>query len=586
MPTKIRQKLLPLRSLAIPLLLALTTVAIPRASAHHGPPTGPGGEAITTVRAEKVFDMFSGTNRRVLNNQSNYTSIVDGPDGNGEFILQILVNPLGHPGEGLSKPLSNMAVAQVAVNAQNNIITPRWIIGEDVWPHTECLQREGIIVSGQLTEEDTTRSEAIAGEVTSAGAGALTGALIGAEGGGPVGFIVGLVIGIAFEFDGDDDYGSYNGSFTGTGGKEELEMPLSGGADGGGTVHLSVDSPPTGRAAPECSPTPSPSPSPSVSPSPTPVAPEERQSLLFSPLHGVVELASLVRAERGNPGGLSEGRVQAIRDSYVALAVAMGEISAGIEIDAARGFTGVSEAIADYTEARAIVAEAPITALDLYSSAFFKAASARYEGAQSETDVLMPLDISTLGFISARHDADLHLPVGVFGADEPSELVVDAPAGVEPDVIPIPGSDSLFELHLPFGGAAPGTYEIDLQAFSGQLQSARTITVRLGPRPPTCLGRQVTLRGTSGPDRLDGSKGPDVIAGLGGDDEIDGRGGRDRLCGDAGSDTLLGGDGDDLLSGGSSDDLLEGGPGADNCDGGKGRDGILVGGNDGCEKFE
>jgi Ca2+-binding RTX toxin-like protein len=57
----------------------------------------------------------------------------------------------------------------------------------------------------------------------------------------------------------------------------------------------------------------------------------------------------------------------------------------------------------------------------------------------------------------------------------------------------------------------------------------------------TCGGREATITGTDGDDRLAGTDGRDVIAGLGGSDQIDGRGGRDIICGGGGTDFLLGG---------------------------------------------
>lgn len=90
--------------------------------------------------------------------------------------------------------------------------------------------------------------------------------------------------------------------------------------------------------------------------------------------------------------------------------------------------------------------------------------------------------------------------------------------------------------------------------------------------PALCLGRQVTVLGTPGDDRLRGTDGDDVIAGLGGHDVMTGDGGNDRICGTDGRDQLLGGPGNDLLSGGEGDDFIEGGTGADQLYGDGGRD--------------
>jgi Ca2+-binding RTX toxin-like protein len=97
----------------------------------------------------------------------------------------------------------------------------------------------------------------------------------------------------------------------------------------------------------------------------------------------------------------------------------------------------------------------------------------------------------------------------------------------------------------------------------------------------TCHGREATIIGTDGDDRLNGTTGPDVIVARDGDDRVRGLGGDDVLCGGPGADRLSGGDGDDELYGeldgrrarGGGDyvwrgDTLAGGLGDDVLDGG------------------
>jgi Ca2+-binding RTX toxin-like protein len=97
----------------------------------------------------------------------------------------------------------------------------------------------------------------------------------------------------------------------------------------------------------------------------------------------------------------------------------------------------------------------------------------------------------------------------------------------------------------------------------------------------SCGGRQVTLRGTRGRDRLAGTPGRDVISAGAGNDSVNARGGNDTICGGPGSDRikgavgadrLLGGPGPDRLHGGRGRDRLRGGPGRDRCRPGRGRD--------------
>lgn len=73
-------------------------------------------------------------------------------------------------------------------------------------------------------------------------------------------------------------------------------------------------------------------------------------------------------------------------------------------------------------------------------------------------------------------------------------------------------------------------------------------------RPGRCAGKEATLTGTVGRDRLRGTSGRDVIVALGGNDRVLGRSGRDLLCGGAGRDKLTGGPGRDKLSGGPGRD--------------------------------
>lgn len=97
----------------------------------------------------------------------------------------------------------------------------------------------------------------------------------------------------------------------------------------------------------------------------------------------------------------------------------------------------------------------------------------------------------------------------------------------------------------------------------GRIIRAGQCYVSTGPLPPTCLGREVTILGTSGNDVLNGTGGADVILGRGGADRIQARGGPDLICGGEGNDRLQGRAGNDQAAGGSGADVLAGGVGAD-----------------------
>jgi RTX calcium-binding nonapeptide repeat (4 copies)/Concanavalin A-like lectin/glucanases superfamily len=92
-----------------------------------------------------------------------------------------------------------------------------------------------------------------------------------------------------------------------------------------------------------------------------------------------------------------------------------------------------------------------------------------------------------------------------------------------------------------------------------------------GPAP-RCAGKQATITGTPGNDKLAGTPRRDVVVALGGNDTVSGGKGNDLICGGAGRDTLKGGEGKDTLLGQNGKDRLKGGSGRDICKGSKGKD--------------
>lgn len=81
-----------------------------------------------------------------------------------------------------------------------------------------------------------------------------------------------------------------------------------------------------------------------------------------------------------------------------------------------------------------------------------------------------------------------------------------------------------------------------------------------------CLGREATIVGTKGDDKIRGTSGNDVIVGNGGEDVIRGLGGRDRICAE-GRSRISGGANDDklrlrgdgMVRGGAGRDIIAGG---------------------------
>lgn len=100
------------------------------------------------------------------------------------------------------------------------------------------------------------------------------------------------------------------------------------------------------------------------------------------------------------------------------------------------------------------------------------------------------------------------------------------------------------------------------------------------PSEVQCLGRPVTMTGTSGNDVLTGTPKRDVIRALGGDDVIDALGGNDRVCAGAGNDRVNGRSGRDVVAGGAGNDRVRGAGGDDDLRGQGGRDRLKGKGGD------
>ena len=152
-------------------------------------------------------------------------------------------------------------------------------------------------------------------------------------------------------------------------------------------------------------------------------------------------------------------------------------------------------------------------------------------------------------------------------------------------------------LYFHFDDRASGNHSCDwwLDSSTSSLQAARRLAqdnfyqtqVLTGtppdpapaPKPPVngapiCNGKQATIVGTPGADRLTGTSGIDIIHGLGGNDTINGLSGNDVICGGYGNDTILGSGGADVLLGGPGADAMFGGYGPDVMAGGRGADRI------------
>jgi Ca2+-binding RTX toxin-like protein len=132
------------------------------------------------------------------------------------------------------------------------------------------------------------------------------------------------------------------------------------------------------------------------------------------------------------------------------------------------------------------------------------------------------------------------------------------------------------------GGSAEGTWSLfavdDSEGDAGSIASwSLTITTedpRADTAPPDtvggpkCFGKEATIEGTRGEDRIVGTPERDVIFARAGDDVIKALGDGDIVCAGRGKDRVKGGGGPDKLSGGAGRDSLSGGAGKDRLFGG------------------
>jgi CSLREA domain-containing protein len=96
-----------------------------------------------------------------------------------------------------------------------------------------------------------------------------------------------------------------------------------------------------------------------------------------------------------------------------------------------------------------------------------------------------------------------------------------------------------------------------------------------------CLGVDVTVIGTDGPDALTGTAKGDGILAFGGNDVVSSGGGKDAVCAGDGDDVVSGGDADDEVVGESGNDRLKGDAGNDSLSGQAANDRLIgAGGND------
>jgi uncharacterized delta-60 repeat protein len=128
-------------------------------------------------------------------------------------------------------------------------------------------------------------------------------------------------------------------------------------------------------------------------------------------------------------------------------------------------------------------------------------------------------------------------------------------------LLPDGGKDRTFNggerVVVPYGGGGETKYMVGIQsngriiAFGdsgiGAIKRFGLIALRGGTDRSRCFGKEATIVGTAGRERLTGTPHRDVIVALGGADEVRGLGGPDLICGGKGKDRLFGGAGRDQV---------------------------------------
>ena len=154
-----------------------------------------------------------------------------------------------------------------------------------------------------------------------------------------------------------------------------------------------------------------------------------------------------------------------------------------------------------------------------------------------------------------------------------AQSLIAQPSFIPADLDLLPNGNLLVAHYGSTKGVSEVTPSGEISDFS--IDSAYNLPWGVAIAPPRCAGRNATIVGSTGPDKLKGSKFRDVIATLGGNDRVKGLGGKDIICGGSGADRIAGGRGADRLLGQGGPDLLVGGRGRDRLKGGPGHDAQL-----------
>lgn len=351
-----------------------------------------------------------------------------------------------------------------------------WAIAKpnNFWTHVECTPRNELLAAAAVIEIDTSSATSqVVFSVSSALAGAAVGAMYGSAG-GPVGTILGGLAGLGVSLlpllNGDDDLGV-----------GAVAVPANGaaliqtrGADGGTNIVVFGA---TGTINDtQCS-TPQPV---------TDLTPRQRADLVFPYLEAAMAQAGEITVEPGNPAALTEAQVADIRLTLVRMAVGVGGMVTGAEIELARGYAGVDRAIEHYLSGLELAAEDPAAALEAFESAFVVAATARAQGEADSEAPLLPFHVvMTPDYLATREGRSPTVVAAAMGATGPVEFSVSGlPAGAAAELEAVAPGFPAYTIAFNLSAVAPGTYPIAVSATGDGQEAARTFTVVVNPAPP------------------------------------------------------------------------------------------------------
>jgi hypothetical protein len=358
-------------------------------------------------------------------------------------------------------------------NYQNDNVdwdtSPTWNIGNIIWSHDECTPRQAVVAAAAVTEIDNDLPTNIAGGLAGAVAGLVIGAVVGDGPGAVAGAIGGFIIGLLPSFNGNDDLG-FAANLVPANGVLVLNTV---GADGSTNVEIKDVTANLGAHV-DCS----------LMHVPALPPPDQRSGMIFPPLKDGALAAMAIEIEAGNPGQLSAEENANIRSSWRQLFGGLAEIGAGTEIDNARSWQGVNQALPFFAQAQALYAAGQDSAaIALFDSAFVRAASATADSVPAP-QTRLPFQVSvvprTVATLPSR--SPLIMAAGLGAVDSASIAVV---SGLPPGMTALPSKvqagSSVYMISIDIDAfVEPGQYNLTVRATEGTQFDDQTVTILVG----------------------------------------------------------------------------------------------------------